>query len=144
MPQHCKKGCLLDHIPEGDWNAGRLLSHSDNVSLTNAVSSWHGRIDTELAEPLHLPTHNSSPCWLAPFKISLGCEVTIAPKPGGAAAVRAWWTNSASPPSDKQCGICSHDPSMVECEPAVVWRSTRVQGTSSLWSFSDPPLVLPT
>ena len=42
------------------------------------------------------------------------------------------------PPSNRPCGIRSHDPRMVECVPTVVRRSPRVQGASSLWSFSDP------
>lgn len=104
MPQHCKKGCLLDHIPEGDWNTGRLLSHSDNVSLTNVISSWHGRIDTALAEPLHLPTHNSSPCWLAPFKISLGCEVTVAPKPERSSCCQGLQKDGPTQPLPPQTG----------------------------------------
>lgn len=95
------KGHLLNHIPGGYWNAQRLPS--DIVSKTNLVPSSNRHINAELAEPLHLPTHNLSLFWLAPFKISPGCEVTVAPKPGGAAAVKAWkedglWTSSVCPP----------------------------------------------
>lgn len=98
-------------------------------------------IDTLLVEPLHLPTQNLSPCWLAPFKISLECEVTVAPKPGRAAAVRAWKSLS---PSDRHRRICSHDP--LDGGMCTISRPTQHTCPGSflivvilLW----PPLVLP-
>lgn len=115
-----KDGRSKDHIPDGrskTWPTSvvsGLLVFTSKQRLASTLEPWCGRINAPLPEPLHLPTQNSSPCWLAPFKISLGCEVTAATKPGRAAAVRE--DGPTQPPphllllSDRHCGICSYDP----------------------------------
>lgn len=47
------------------------------------------------------------------------------------------WTSSVYPPSERHCGICSHDPLGGGMCTSSRPKHTRVRGASSLWSFSD-------
>lgn len=145
MPQHCKKRPSTGSYPRRRLKCSTTTVTTDIVSKTNLVPSSNRRINTELAEPLRLPTHDCSD-W-HPLKYLQGVRSQLRqsqaeqlpsrpekrmdqlslPTPQTSTAVSALMTHW-----------------VLECVPAVIQRGAHVQGASSLWSFSEPLLVLPT
>lgn len=117
-------------------NAAASQSCPSTVSLPGAnvrrLSLCSGRVDALLAAPPRPSTPEAPPCWVAPFKISSECDISVAPQPGGAAVFRPWEQvrpNQSVLPSDGHCGICP---------PPTRWNANQQPSTGAHMSVELP------